>query len=204
MILVLDGHPDRNSLCGGLAEAFATGARAEGAEVELVHLGELAFDPSLHHGYRDVQPLEPDLRRMQALIQRAEHLVFFYPHWWGAAPALLKGFIDRVFVPGFAFKNHERGYGWDRLLSGKTAEIWLTSDSPWLWFALRYWDSPIRWLKKATLEYCGVSPVSVTTVGRVRWMGEEERWRWMAKARERGARVARLHARPPHASPLTT
>jgi hypothetical protein len=72
--------------------------------VRELRLGQLDFDPSLHEGYRQVQPLEADLLAAQEAILWAEHLVFAYPIWWGGAPALLKGFVDRAFLPGFAFK----------------------------------------------------------------------------------------------------
>jgi NAD(P)H dehydrogenase (quinone) len=103
-ILIILGHPRADSFCGALAEAYAEAARAGGSEVRVISLGSLSFDPILHNGYAAVQPLEPDLFAAQAAISWAEHLVFVYPLWWGAMPALLKGFIDRVFLPGFAFK----------------------------------------------------------------------------------------------------
>ena len=102
-ILVILGHPSESSLCAGLAQSYIEGARAAGAEVRLLALGALTFDPLLHAGYRGEQALEPDLQAAQAQITWAEHLVWVYPTWWGAMPALLKGFIDRVFLPGFAF-----------------------------------------------------------------------------------------------------
>ena len=103
-ILIILGHPSASSLCAGLADAYAQGARDSGAEVRLLRLGELDFDPLLHAGYRQDQPLEPDLQRAQADILWASHLAWAYPTWWGGLPALLKGFIDRIFLPGFAFK----------------------------------------------------------------------------------------------------
>ena len=65
-ILILLGHPDANSLCAALASAYAEGASAAGAEVRWLRLGEMDFDPLLHAGYRDAQPLEPDLVAAQA------------------------------------------------------------------------------------------------------------------------------------------
>src|SRR5256885_10376260 len=59
-ILIILGHPSASSLCAGLADAYAQGARDSGAEVRLLRLGELDFDPLLHAGYRQDQPLEPD------------------------------------------------------------------------------------------------------------------------------------------------
>ena len=83
-ILVILGHPDGASFCGALAEAYAKGAREAGAEVDLLRLGDLDFDPVLRKGYREVQLLEPDLLEAQERVTWAQHLVFVYPTWWGA------------------------------------------------------------------------------------------------------------------------
>lgn len=186
MILVINGHPSRNSLTAAIAEAYVQGARGAGAEVELLHLCDLQFDPILHEGYRKVMPLEPDLQNAQKLLLRAKHVVFCYPHWWGSMPALLKGFIDRVFLPGFAFKYREKGPFWDRLLVGRSGEIWLMSDSPRIWFLLKYWNSPVKWLKTATLDFCGIKPVKVHVVDRTRFLTESERQRHLKKAHQTG------------------
>ena len=95
-VLVVLGHPCSDSLCAGLATAYADAARAAGAQVRVLRLGSLVFDPLLHAGYRQVQTLEPDLVAAQQDILWAQHLVWVYPIWWGAMPALLKGFIDRA------------------------------------------------------------------------------------------------------------
>ena len=86
-ILVILGHPDTNSYCAALADAYVRGARAAGAQVKLVKLAELDFDPVLHHGYNEIQELEPDLQEMQREISAARHVVWVYPMWWVGAPA---------------------------------------------------------------------------------------------------------------------
>ena len=60
-VLVLDGHPDATSLCAGLATAAAEAAQARGAEVRLLHLSAMLFDPNLAGGYKTRQEMEPDL-----------------------------------------------------------------------------------------------------------------------------------------------
>jgi len=101
-ILIILGHPAETSLCRAIAEAYQSGAQAAGQDVRLLSLGQLDFDPILRDGYNTIQPLEPDLVAAQESIAWAEHLVFVYPIWWGSIPAILKGFFDRIFLPGFA------------------------------------------------------------------------------------------------------
>lgn len=158
--------------------------------MEIVHLADLTFDPILHEGYRKVMPLEPDLVRAQELIRACTRLVICYPHWWGTGPAILKGFIDRTFLPGFAFKYRDKSAFWDKLLSGRSAEIWLLSDSPRFWFVLKYWNSPIKWLKTATLDFCGFKPVKVNIVDRVRFLSEDLRKKVLIRASKAGKLAA--------------
>ncbi len=114
-VLVIMSHPRSPSLCAALAEAYGEGARAAGMEVESLALGTLEFDPDVHPVSPRQQPLEPDLEHARRLIEWAGHLVFVYPAWWGVGPARLKGFLDRVLLPGFAFRENANG-GFEGLL----------------------------------------------------------------------------------------
>ena len=96
----------------------------------MLRLGELVFDPVLHNGYSDIQALEPDLLSAQSDILWATHLVFVFPIWWGGIPALMKGFLDRIFLPGFAFKYRAGKTFPDKLLQGRTAHLLVTLDTP--------------------------------------------------------------------------
>jgi NAD(P)H dehydrogenase (quinone) len=187
MILVINGHPSKKSFTAAIAESYTAGARGGGANVEILHLGDLKFDPILHEGYGKIMPLEPDLVRAQELIKSCKKLVICYPQWWGSGPALLKGFIDRTFLPGFAFKYRPNSAMWDKLLLGRSAELWLLSDSPRFWFVLMYWNSPIKWLKTATLDFCGFKPVKVHVIDRVRFLNEDQRKKILVRARNAGA-----------------
>jgi len=74
-IVILLGHPDRDSLCGTIAERYRDAAQAAGHCVHLFALGEADFDPVLRHGYRQIPPLEPDLQEIMAAIAQCNHLV---------------------------------------------------------------------------------------------------------------------------------
>ncbi len=138
MILVINAYPIRESFTGAVAESYAAGVREAGTQVEMLNLADLTFDPILHNAYKKIMPLEPDLVRAQQLVMACTKLVICYPQWWGSGPALLKGFIDRVFLPGFAFHYRENSKLWDKLLKGRSAELWLMSDSPRIWFFFKY------------------------------------------------------------------
>lgn len=122
-ILVLLGHSDPNTFTGNMADHYQAGAEDGGHDVQRVNLGDLQFDPILHMGYKEVQPLEPDLMALQEKFLWADHIVIVYPNWWCTMPALLKGLFDRIWLPGFAFNFNKETKQVEKHLMGKTARI---------------------------------------------------------------------------------
>ncbi len=187
-ILIINGHPDKESYCFALAKAYKKGALTSGAEVREIVVADLQFSPNLQFGYRKRTELEPDLKDSWEKIQWADHLVWVYPVWWGSIPAILKGFVDRVFLPGFVFKKRENSLWWDKLLTGKSARIISTLDQPAWYYWLVNRQPSHNAMKKQTLEFCGVKPVRVTTIGPVRLSKEEFRKKWLTKVENLGFR----------------
>jgi len=185
-ILVINGHPNPDSFNKALADTYANGALASGNEVEVIHLAELDFNPILKFGYQKRTELEPDLVKAQELLLWCEHLVIIHPVWWGGLPALLKGFIDRTFLPKFAFKYRDNSVWWDKLLAGRTAEILYTIDQPIFYYKLVNGAPGLRQLKKMTLEFCGFKVKRVTGFPNVRYSTPEKRQRWLKKTLELG------------------
>lgn len=190
-ILVILGHSAEDSLCGALARAYANGAEASGGEVRTLALGTLVFDPVLHDGYAKIQPLEPDLQRAQAAIAWAQHIVFVYPIWWGATPALLKGFIDRIFLPGFAFRFRDNALMADGLLAGRSAHLLVTMDTPPWYFRWIYRMPGHNQMKRTILGFCGIKPVAITSFGPVKNADARTRERWLSRAFGLGAKAGR-------------
>jgi putative NADPH-quinone reductase len=165
------------------------GAEASGNEVRLISLGKLSFDPVLHDGYAKIQPLEPDLVSAQSAISWAQHLVFVYPTWWGAMPALLKGFIDRIFLPGFAFKYREGSVFWDRLLAGRSAHLLVTMDSPPWYYRWVVRMPGHNQMKRAILEFSGIKPVTISNFGPVKSSTLQQREKWLSQTIQFGNRA---------------
>ncbi|MBI2516528.1 MAG: NAD(P)H-dependent oxidoreductase [Opitutae bacterium] len=178
-ILLILGHSQNDSLCAALADSYALAARAQGTEVRELRLGQLKFDPVLAMGNRADQALEPDLQAAQEAIRWAEHIVLVYPNWWGSMPALLKGFLDRVMLPGFAFKYRQDSMFWDRLLAGRSADLIVTMDTPPLIYRWLMRAPGIAQVKDGILGFCGIKPVRVTLLGPVRTASVEKRSAWL-------------------------
>lgn len=180
-IFVLLGHPHNASLCAAIAEAYAQAAEAVGAEVRVQRIADMQFDPSLHAGFASVQALEPDLLQFQENLAWCGHFVMVFPLWWGGMPGALKGLIDRTFLPRFAFKYKEGSPFQDKLLAGRTAHVFLTSDSPNLWYNLVLGRPLTKQLRRQILGFCGFKPVKVTVLGNVRASTPEKRAGWLKK-----------------------
>lgn len=188
-VLIILGHPNRESFCGSLAESYGQGALESGAEVKEIFLGDLQFDKNLRGGYREAQELEPDLVEAQRLIKWSEHQVWVYPTWWGTYPALMKGFLDRTFLPNFAFKYRENSVWWDKFLTGKSARLLITLDAPVYYNWLMYGAANQKALKKATLGFCGIKPVRVTSFGQVKFSDDAKRQKWLGQAKKLGTQL---------------
>jgi NAD(P)H dehydrogenase (quinone) len=187
-ILVILGHPDTNSFCGSLTKAYINSASENDSEVRELQLGELEFDPILWNGYNKIQELEPDLAKAQELIQWSNHIVFVYPNWWGAMPALMKGFFDRVFLPGFAFKYREDSVP-DKLLSGRTAHLMVTMDTPPWYYRWIYHRPGHNEMKRTILEFCGIKVVKISEFAPIKDSSQQQREKWIAIAKDLGSKA---------------
>ena len=181
-IVIINGHPNRESLNFGLAAAYRKGALESNADVREIVISQLKFNPNLESGYQKRTELEPDLLEAWEKLKWADHLVWIHPVWWGGLPAILKGFIDRLFLPGMAFQYKPDSLFWEKLLKGKTARIITTLDQPGWYYRLVYGRPSVNQLKRSTLQFCGVQSVKVSYFGIVRNSKEEMRQRWICEA----------------------
>lgn len=187
-VFILLGHPDKDSLNGTLASEYERGALEAGREVRRMNIGDLQFDPILHHGYKTIQALEPDLVAFQENVRWADHFVILYPSWWSTMPALLKGLIDRVWLPGFAYHFTHGGNFWQKLLKGKSATMIITSDTAPLVQRLIFGDTTNE-LKKGVLWFSGFSPIRVYKFGYLKHFGMWRRERMKRKVYNLGRRA---------------
>lgn len=185
-ILIINGHPASKSYIHALQEAYKSGAESAGYSVEEVTLSEMDFSPILQYGYRKRTELEPDLLKAWEKMQKAEHWVWIYPTWWGGMPALLRGFIERIFLPGLAFEYQEKSPFPKQLLKGKTSEIITTMDTPVWYYKLIYRNAGVSILKKCVLGFCGVKNKRVTYLAVVKTSTEEKRNEWLLAVKRLG------------------
>jgi putative NADPH-quinone reductase len=179
-ILIINGHPDKDSLSYAIASAYEKGAATNGAEIKRINIGELYFDLNLKFGYKKDMELEPDLKDSMEKLKWAEHFVFIYPLWWGSYPAIMKGFIDRVFLPDIAF-SYDKNNKKELLLQNKSARIIVTMEQPAWYYKFICHTPSINQLKTSTLNFCGIKTkrVKSTIFGSVLSTSQQKREQWL-------------------------
>jgi NAD(P)H dehydrogenase (quinone) len=186
MHLIILGHPASTSLSDALAAAYEKGVKSAGAQVEVLTLRDLSFDPDLRAGFSGKQSLEPDLRSAQDAILRAHHVAWFFPTWWAGPPALVKAFIDRAFLPGYAFAYKKGQALPETLLKGRSARVVTTMDSPNYWYHLWHRSSVHASFVNATLKFVGFGPVKSNTLYRQKDLSAEQRAKFLAQMERLG------------------
>jgi putative NADPH-quinone reductase len=192
-ILVLNGHPGDSSLSKSLSQSYADAAREKGHVVRFHDLSKMSFDVDYgQSGYEDPKPLEPDLASFAGDLEWAQHIVVATPLWWGAIPAKLKGLFDRALLPGHSFDP--RNPNWigmpAPLLTGKTARVLLSSDTPPLLLWLAYGNAVKKFISRQILGFVGIKPTRFTSYAPASHAAEPKVKAWLKQAAALGAKAA--------------
>lgn len=166
-ILLIQGHPDSSPdhLCHALASAYASGASASGHMLRHTTVALLEFPLLRSQREWEEGALPPALAQAQDDIQWSQHIVLFFPLWLGDMPALLKGFLEQIARPGFAFSGKRVDIRCARPLAGRTARVVVTMGMPALLYRWYFRAHSIKSLKRNILWFVGIKPVSETLIG---------------------------------------
>jgi len=157
--LLVSAHPCADSYSHALAVAATIGLESNGHHVTVLDLYDIGFTAAMskdeHDAYTAKQPpLDPMVLEHADLVQQAETLVFVYPTWWSGPPAVLKGWLERVLVPGVAFTFDANGKVQPALTNVNRVVGISTYGSPWTYVKLVN-DNGRRMLTRATRLTCG-------------------------------------------------
>ncbi|MCX2722254.1 NAD(P)H-dependent oxidoreductase [Roseibium salinum] len=190
-ILILDGHPAKDTFCQALGDAYAHSAWNNGHEVRVRHLSGMAFNPDFGQStFSGTRPWEPDLQALWDDIVWCEHFVVVHPLWWGGLPAKLKGVFDRILLPGMAFRYVSGKPLPEKLLAGRTAEVLVTSDTPGWYFRWIYGSGARKQTEKQILDFCGLKPRGYHMFAPVRGSSGSDREKMLSRAGQLGRRAA--------------
>jgi putative NADPH-quinone reductase len=191
-VVIIQGHPDP---AGGhfghsLAQAYFEGATEAGHAVEILPVAEFDF-PLLRtkQDFHGGEPPEVIVRCQQAIVG-ADHLVIIHPLWLGSMPALLKGFLEQVFRPGFAFgKPKKSGWPGPKLLTGRSARVIVTMGMPGFAYRWIYGAHAVKSLERNILAFTGFSPIRRTLIGMVEAKDDKGRSKRLAEVRKLGTQA---------------
>jgi putative NADPH-quinone reductase len=191
-VLLIQGHPDASQahFCHALADAYAGGAAAAGHEVRRIDIARLDFP--LLKSQRDWEegPLPDGLREPQAAIGWAKHIVLFFPLWLGDMPALLKGFLEQVARPEFAFGGTRENPFAHKPLAGRSARVVVTMGMPALVYRWYFRSHSVKSLERNILGFVGIAPVRATLIGAVGGLSHKAAATWLGKLGDLGRRAA--------------
>lgn len=186
-ILIIYSHPNPASFNAAILKEVQDRI-AQKHQVQTLDLYAEDFDPILRfdqeHRRRDLHK-DPQMAKYRDLITWADQLIFIFPIWWSGMPAILKGFIDRVFVADFAYSYKKVGL--EGHLQGKSAWIITSHNTPA--FALPFVQDYGKVLNKQVLKPCGISPVSQTQLCQIENKTEAQRQELLKKIGETAAKI---------------
>ncbi|HEY7687105.1 MAG TPA: NAD(P)H oxidoreductase [Dongiaceae bacterium] len=182
-VLTVFSHPRRQSLSGAVLDAFTDGLRAAGHEVEIADLHGEGFDPVM------IEADEPDwddsrkrysaaVLQEQARITRNDALAFVFPVWWWSLPAMLKGWIDRVWNNGWA-------YGDTKLPHRRAVLLALAAGGAKSYRERGYLAAMETQVVQGIMDYCGIADAKLHMLYDT-LDSEEVRKGMLARAREIG------------------
>lgn len=177
---VIYAHPNPNSFNGAILNQVIKALEDGKHSYDVIDLYKDRFDPVLlfdEKKRRSDMKHDPETAEYRRIVKNADHLIFIYPLWWGGMPAIMKGFIDRVFAAGEAYTY--QGKLPKGLLKARTASVYYTADAP-SWY-LRFWRRDADWVtvKDVMLKFCGVRWVRRLLFAGVKDSSEEKRTQWL-------------------------
>lgn len=178
-ILIIYAHPNPKSFNAAILKQVQN-TLSKSHNVATLDLYAEGFDPILRfdevNKRRDLAQVS-DMKKYRDRVKAADHLIFIFPIWWSGMPAIMKGFIDRVFVAGFAYSYKKTGLSGH--LKGKSARIITTHNTPapLMPFVQDYG----KVLKNQVLKSCGISPVKLTELTPVEKITDEKRRQLLEK-----------------------
>jgi putative NADPH-quinone reductase len=182
-VMAIIDHPRPDSFNHAILGAAVDGLRSAGHEVDVLDLNAERFDPVMRVEelavYTAGKWLDPKVGEYQGRLDKADYLYLVFPVWWESMPALLKGFFDKVLLPGWAFAEED----FSPLLGHiRGATVITTMGAP-----KAVHTSVVPALCKGTLEACGVGPTRWINFLEVGNVSVGQRAEWLAQVEE-GAR----------------
>ncbi|MCS6955526.1 MAG: NAD(P)H-dependent oxidoreductase [Candidatus Calescibacterium sp.] len=168
-VLVVFAHPKRDSFNFFILKEIEKILYEKNVDYFVRDLYELNFDPVFRFEIDSIDVLEE-----QDHIRKSDLIIFIYPIWWGSMPAILKGYIDRVFSYGFAYSINENQESVP-LLNGKKSVIISTFGGEEKIYKQLSLEQAIKKINQHVIfEFCGIDVCDQFFIYNVKDKNKEE------------------------------
>lgn len=187
-IAIIQGHPDETNerFCRVFAETYARSARVAGHTVDIVDVARLDFPLLRSKAAYEHGKVPAALESAQTAIRKADHLVLVFPLWLGDLPALLKGFLEQILRPGFAYTGAMDRGKFRQLLKGKSARVVVTMGMPAIAYRFFFGAHALKNLRRNILGFCGIGPIKESLIGLIEQKNPKARETWLERAQVLG------------------
>lgn len=187
-VMVIYAHPYDKSYNHAILESTLQGLKEGNHEVDILDLNKDGFNPVMTledlHAASMGKVVDPKLTEYRSRIEAAQHLVFIFPIWYQSVPAILKGFLDKVFSNGWAYKQIPGKGTPIGLLTHLNATVISTIGMPKLLYRLLYKNAVKLVLIKGSLKYSGVKNIKWFNIASVQKLSNEKRSKWLLNIKE--------------------
>ncbi|AGK99411.1 NAD(P)H-dependent oxidoreductase [Clostridium pasteurianum] len=184
--LVIFAHPNEESFGKAMVDSVVKASEEKGAQVRVRNLYQIGFDPILKsEDFAAFQSgkIPKDIAAEQEHIKWADVITFVYPVWWTSLPAILKGYVDRVFSYGFAYEYVDGAP--NGLLRGKKGLIFSTTGTPDAIYSENGMHNSIKQTTdQGIFNFTGIEEVVHTFFGAVPHVNEEVRKGYLQEVEE--------------------
>ncbi len=160
--LVIYAHPNIEGHCSFILKNVEKELKQRKQKYEVVDLYKIKFNPVLHEDElltSEKRKKYTEVETLQTKIKDADKLIFIYPIWWNSPPAIMRGFIDRIFSARFGFRYEKKWHGIATpvgLLKGKEAAVFHTSGAPTFIFKTIMGGRGSKIFVNDSLRFCGI------------------------------------------------
>lgn len=177
--LIIYTHPWEKSYNHAVLQTVVQSLEANGHEIDIIDLYLDNFNPVLPASdlalYSKGECRDPKIKQYQERLNRADHLFFIFPVWWYDLPAILKGFLDRVLLKGWAYEYASSGIPKGLLGFVRTTTVISTMKSPAWYYRLLYNGAIKAGFIKGTLKFCGLKKIKWFNICNIEGMGKINR-----------------------------
>lgn len=191
-ITIVYAHPYDGSFNHAILERVAATLEKKHS-VDIIDLYKDGFDPIIKKEelavYSEGKYFDENVKKYQEKLNKTEHLMLIFPIWWTEAPAIMKGFFEKVLLKSWAYLSSEGKFPEGLLTHISGATVITTMSGPGFYYNLIVGNPLKGSVVKGTLKFCGIKKVKVIKVPSVTTAGNEKRGKWLDKIEKYAAKL---------------